>query len=225
MAGRTTPIRYADVVNVGETAAALAKQSAPSAERNKDVLLGVLRQALFGPGHEQDVVNLLEVASGTGQHAHHLALNLPGLTVQPTDFDPRAELPEGAKGRMHAPMQLDVLNESHISQLAPCSYDALLCLNMVHISPPECTPGLMHVARHALKAGGKLFMYGPFLVDGKPTTESNTAFDAKLKGMDPCYGLKDIAHVTAVAREHVLVVGSPPMDMPANNFMLTFVKA
>lgn len=223
-------MRYADAVD----ATANDKQVAPSADRNKAHVLEVLQKYL-APFLEAAVgqCTLLEVASGTGQHAAHLVDACGGLTLQPTDAEATAlrsiaayarESPHPS--RFLPPLKLDVREAGDVERVLAsphAPFTALLCCNMVHIAPPECTPSLVSLAGRALPPGGLFFLYGPFLVDGRPTTDSNAAFDAKLKGMDALYGLKDVALVAGLAKEAGLDLDAR-LDMPANNFMLIFRK-
>jgi hypothetical protein len=215
-----------------QAASTSAKMVAPASERNKAPILDVLRSHL--PSTD---CTLLEVASGAGVHASYFTTELPHLRIQPTDMGAdalasiaayRAELPPDVASRIFDPLPLDVTSAEQWQRIrekhgALHAFDAALNVNMIHISPVITTKALFEGLSPLLKIGAPLFLYGPFLVDGKPTTESNVAFDAKLKGMNPGYGLRDIADVTAQATAHGFTEPDV-LTMPANNFMLIFRK-
>jgi SAM-dependent methyltransferase len=192
-----------------------ARRQSPAAERNKGPILAQLSRLL--PARAR----VLEIASGTGQHAAHFAASAPGWEWQPTDADPGA-LPSIAAwcaglANVAAPVLLDVMAADW-----PVTgrFDAVVCANMLHISPwPTCAALVRGAARAAPE--GLLVVYGPFVVDGEPTAPSNLAFDADLRGRDPSWGLRRLADVCAEAagegwslRERI--------GMPANNLVLVF---
>jgi SAM-dependent methyltransferase len=203
-----------------------AKQVAPAAERNKGPIIEVLQRLAGG-----DAVRMLEVASGTGQHAAHFVSQLPAVSVQPTDFAPdalasiAAYRAEAGEGRLLEPRRLDMLDRSSWEWVEEGrAFDLVFCANMIHISPPATTPALLEVSARALRAGGLLVLYGPFNVGGAFTSPGNEAFDAKLKAMNASYGLKDVADVSALAEGAGLHLREV-VEMPANNKTLVFVKA
>jgi Protein of unknown function (DUF938) len=173
----------------------------PAAERNKAPILAAL-QRLLPPA-----ASVLEIASGTGQHAQHFASACPGWVWQPTDA-----ADDGAQ-------RLDVLQATWPLDRAP--FSAVYCANMLHIAPwPTCRALMAGAARH-LVAGGALMLYGPFRVDGVATAPSNEAFDADLRARDPHWGLRSLS---AVERE-ALAVGlslQQVLALPANNLLLVF---
>jgi SAM-dependent methyltransferase len=220
-----------------------AKVVAPAAERNKGPILDVLRGylgATAADGRQDAPASILEVASGSGQHAAAIVAALPHVTVQPTDCVAagfpsiaayRDELPPAVSARLRDPVLLDAADASSWARLSPSCFDAVLCVNMLHIAPPECTPGLLAGAARVLRPGGLLFIYGPFTRHGAFTTDSNAAFDAKLKSMDPRYGLRDLDAIVAEAAAASAGGGERPglafeaaVDMPANNFTLVLRK-
>ena len=227
-------IRYGERVDV-QSSHGSAKQFAPAADRNKQPIGELLHGLLHSLPIRDGGIRVLEVAAGTGQHSVYFAQRFPQLTIQPTDCDEKAlasisayrdELSEATastpRGTVLAPLRLDVAaDDAHL--IEPASYDLVLCVNLLHISLPAATPGLMRVASRALAPGGVLVVYGPFMVDHKPTTPSNAEFDVKLKGMHPEYGLRDVADVTAEAEMYGLAL-ERRVDMPANNFSLLFRK-
>jgi hypothetical protein len=165
---------------------------------------------------------MLEVASGSGEHAVHFAATFLALDWQPTDPDPAA-LASIAAWRAEAhlpnlrpPLQLDASVDWPIAQA-----DAILCINMVHISPWEATLGLLKGAGAALPPGGLLYLYGPYTRAGVDTAPSNLAFDASLKARDPRWGLRAIEDVIAAAGREALAF-EKLVEMPANNLSLLF---
>jgi hypothetical protein len=190
---------------------------APSVPRNRDPILDVLREILPAKGL------VLEIASGSGEHAAHFASAFPGLTFQPSDPDPAARASIDAwtaatgLNNVKPAVALDAARAPW-----PLSWaDAILCINMIHISPWAATEGLFYQAYEILQPGAPLFIYGPFLREGVETAESNVAFDAWLRQQNPEWGLRDLAAVTAVARENEF--SSPQIvEMPANNLSLIF---
>lgn len=189
----------------------------PAAERNAPHILARLRQWL------PRQARVLEVASGTGQHAAALAGAEPGWQWQPTDLNPAA-LPAIAARcqglpQVAPPQVLDVLQQPW--PWAPGCFDALLCVNMIHIAPWACTLALMQGAARVLVPGGLLLTYGPYLVDGEPLAPSNAAFDADLRQRDAAWGLRRLAAVQQAAEAAGLVFEARA-DLPANNLMLAF---
>ncbi|WP_322104541.1 DUF938 domain-containing protein [Paraburkholderia sp. J41] len=193
--------------------------TAPAAERNAAPILDVLREALPASG------TVLEIASGTGQHAVHFAAALPGIDWQPSDADARARESISA-WRAHAalpnlrePLALDVR-----SQPWPVgALDAVVCINMIHIAPWEAAVALMQGAGAHVAQGGALVLYGPYRRDGAHTAPSNAAFDADLRARDASWGVRDMEAVEALAAAQGFACESR-VAMPANNFMLVFRK-
>ncbi|MFK7999831.1 MAG: DUF938 domain-containing protein [Polyangiales bacterium] len=185
----------------------------PAPERNRDAILGVLQRVL---PHEARVV---EIASGSGQHAHAFASAVPTWTWQATDLDEenlasiRAWQNEGP-ANMLPPLRLDVREPWPVTQA-----DAVLCANMIHISPIEASEALMKGAAMLLPAHAPLITYGPYLVDGEHTAESNARFDASLRSRNPAWGLRSVEDLETMARAHGLEL-EERVAMPANNFML-----
>ncbi|HEX5752505.1 MAG TPA: DUF938 domain-containing protein [Archangium sp.] len=195
------------------------KQHAPSAERNRAPLLPVLRELLPSRG------NVLEVASGTGQHAVFFARAFPRLVWQPTDADAVARSSIEAWRRDEGlPNVLEPLAlDASASPWSVESADAIVCINMVHISPWEACQGLMRGAARVLPHGGPLILYGAYFIEGRPTAPSNLAFDASLRERNPAWGVRELGAVTAEARAHGLELDRV-IDMPSNNFTVVFRK-
>ncbi len=177
----------------------------------------------------QSARNLLEVASGTGQHGAHIAPHLPMLTWWPTEYD-MAKLPSISAyadevANMMAPSQVDVTREDWADHVGPRSeVDVILNINMVHISPWAACVGLMQGAGGKLSAGGMLVLYGPFRQRDVETAPSNVAFDGWLKQRDPIYGLRFLEDVVDIAAQHRLDL-SLVRRVPANNLIVVFQKS
>ena len=193
-----------------------AARVSPSTARNRDPILDVLKPRLPEGGL------VLEVAAGAGEHAVHNAAALPHLKWQPTDPDPEA-LASIAAWRAHAglpnllpPLRLDA---SDPDGWPVARADAVVNINMIHISPWAATLGLMAGAGRRLPSGGGLFLYGPYIETGVPTAPSNLAFDHSLKSRDPAWGIRHLDEVTAAAAGHGLILAER-IAMPANNLVL-----
>jgi hypothetical protein len=196
------------------------RRFSPACERNAGAILGELQRLLPAQGL------MLEIASGTGQHAACFAAALPGWQWQPTDFDADA-LPSiadwcAALPNVRAPRRLDVLEGAWPDM--PATVDAVFCANMIHIAPWACTAGLMRGAGRHLAPHGLLITYGPYLEDGVATAPSNLTFDEDLKQRHPAWGLRHLTDVSAVAREHGLRLAER-VAMPANNLLLVWRRA
>ncbi len=195
------------------------KLSWPAPERNKGPILEVLERVL------PESCRVLEIASGSGQHAVHFAEHLPHVQWYPTDVEPAhlasiaAYVEEAGLPNLHMPRSLDV-REGDFGQAEP---DAVFVANLVHIAPWDCTEALVRGAAHQLAEGGALILYGPFRVGGRHTSESNAAFDAELRQRDPSYGVRDVEAIVSLAETAGLrFVERVPM--PANNQILIFER-
>lgn len=195
------------------------KQTAPAAARNRDPIADVLAQELPATGL------ILEVASGTGEHVVHFAARFPALTWQPTDPDEGALASisawreEAGLPNIRPPMMLDAA-----AQQWPVAHaEAMVCVNMIHISPPASGEGLLAGAGRLLPASAPLILYGPYIEDGVETAPSNLEFDASLKARNPAWGLRTVAWVDALARGNGLS-RTRRVAMPANNIMLVYRK-
>jgi hypothetical protein len=168
---------------------------------------------------------VLEVASGSGEQSLSFAQAFPKLLWQPSDPDPAALLSiEGWRASMPLfnllpPVSLD----ARAAGWPIASAEAIVCINMVHISPWSATEGLMHGAGRLLEPGAPLYLYGPYRQSGVETAPSNEAFDESLKSRNPEWGLRDVEAVKAVAGEHGFVL-ERICPMPANNLSLVFRK-
>lgn len=195
------------------------KRQAPAAARNRQPILDVLQPHLPPRGL------VLEVASGTGEHTAHFAQALPGLIFQPSDPDEmaRASIDDWTSalglGNVRPALALDAAAETWPIAGA----DAIVCINMIHISPWASTVGLIRGAARRLPKTGTLFLYGPYFRDDVTTAPSNLAFDRDLRARNPAWGIRTVEEVVALARARGF---APPLviDMPANNLSLAFRK-
>jgi SAM-dependent methyltransferase len=194
-----------------------AARTAPAAARNREPILRVLRDCL------PPSALVLEIGSGTGEHAVWFSRALPTLTWQPTDHDPEA-LRSIAAWREQAglanllpPLPLDASAEKWPIAQA----DVVLAINVIHIAPWNTTQGLIAGAARVLTPGGLLFLYGPFREAGAHTTPSNAAFDADLRARNSSWGIRDLDELTELASRHGI---DPPerISMPANNLSVVF---
>ena len=193
--------------------------ASPAAERNKAPILTVLESVLPKTG------SVIEIASGTGQHVCFFAAAMPGIIWQPTEPDASdrdaitARIREAGLTNIAAPIALDVLEPRW--PIAD-SFDAVLCINMIHISPWPATDALCRGAALHLNARGRLVLYGPYLESGQ-AVQSNLDFDASLKRRNSDWGLRELTEVTRVAGEHGLQ-RQQIVRMPANNLIVVFAK-
>jgi hypothetical protein len=191
------------------------RRFAPAAARNRDALTEALRPLLPASGL------LLEIASGSGEHALHLARTFPALTVQPSDPD------EGARDSIAAwraaegpanllgPLALDAMGEGDFPRA-----DAVLCVNMIHIAPWAACLGLLAKAAEALGTDAPLILYGPFFRAGVETAPSNLAFDAELRARNPAWGIRALEAVAEAAAPAFAL--ERVVEMPANNLTVCF---
>jgi len=196
---------------------------AEAADRNKEPIAEVLCHWLGG-----NRGTLVEVAAGTGQHAAFFAQKLPDLEWQPTnvedeDFGSVAAWSSSVPN-VRPPVLLDASTPASEWPFEAASCVGVLCVNMTHIAPFSATEGLLAGAGRLLQPGGLLIIYGPFMVDGKCTTDSNTAFHQRLQSQNPDWGYRDVAELEAIGGTHGLAL-EKRQEMPANNFALIFRKA
>jgi SAM-dependent methyltransferase len=191
---------------------------AAAVQRNRDPILSVLKRVL------PDTGVVLEIASGTGEHAAYFAARLPGLTWRPSDADSAmlqsiAAWAEDAAPSPAAPVALNVRDAVWPVEAA----DAIVCINMIHIAPWESCLGLMAGAGRILKARGVLYLYGPYKIGGRHTAASNAAFDESLRRRDPAWGVRDLDDVRKAAAEQGLMFRER-VAMPADNLSVVFEK-
>ena len=204
--------------NVGDLGAGIRRQ-APAAARNVGPIGEVLAEWLPPDGL------VLEVASGTGEHALAFARRFPHLDWQPSDPDPAALASIADWGRQGpANLKPPLLLDASESEWPVDRANALLCINMVHISPWEASIGLIDGAARVLGEHGVLILYGPWIVEGIETAPSNLAFDADLRRRNPAWGLRRVNDFAAEAETRGFVL-TGERRMPANNYMLKFTRA
>jgi SAM-dependent methyltransferase len=196
------------------------RRSAPHVARNAGPIAKVLGAVL----PERGLV--LEIASGTGEHILHFSRQLPQLTFQPSDPDPAALASieawraEAGSANLLPPIALD----ARAANWPVAAADAILCINMIHISPWAATLGLLRGAARLLAPGAPLYLYGPYRRAGVATAPSNEVFDASLSARDPEWGLRNVEEVVAAAERQGLWLDSV-VEMPANNLSLVLRKA
>jgi hypothetical protein len=197
-----------------------ARRISPAAERNAPPLLAQLQRLLPASGL------MLEIASGTGQHAATFSAGLPGWDWQPTDGDDSAltSIRAWCEGlpRVRAPLHLDITADPWPAAVPPV-VDAIFCANLIHISPWICTGALMRAAARHLAPQGLLLTYGPYLEDEIPTAPSNLAFDTDLRARHPDWGIRPLKAVAAEARAAGLGLRER-VAMPANNLLLVWER-
>ncbi|KFC67596.1 hypothetical protein FG93_03909 [Bosea sp. LC85] len=190
---------------------------APATLRNREPILDILRKILPATGL------VLEIASGSGEHVSYFAAALPALTFQPSDPDQDALISTAAwsgqsgLANIRPPVQLDAA----AAEWPVHSADAIICINMIHISPWAATQGLMTQAGRLLPDGAPLYLYGPYRRPGRALEPSNLAFDESLRARNPEWGLRKLDDVAALAAEAGLS-GPEVIEMPANNLSVIF---
>jgi SAM-dependent methyltransferase len=197
-----------------------ARREHPSASRNQVPLLTVLQRVFPTEGL------VLEIASGTGQHAAFFTGQLPGLRWQPSDFDPdtfdsiEAWRQASHPDRIASPVRIDVTQPTWPIPTA----DAMLCVNMLQVSPWTAALGVLAGAARTLVPGGPFVIYSPLSRGGVHTSPGNAAFDARLKARNPALGVRDADQLIEAATARGLV-HEETLDMPANNTVLVFRRA
>ncbi len=194
-----------------------AARSAPAATRNHEPILRVLRD------HLPRAARVLEIASGTGEHAVWFSRALPEVIWQPTDLDPDALRSIAAwrdgkdQPNLLPPLPLDAAADGWPVATA----DAVVAINMIHIAPWTATLGLVAGAARVLSQSGVLFLYGPFREGGVHTGAGNAKFDADLRAREPSWGLRDLDDIAALAAQNGFMAPER-IAMPANNLSLVF---
>ena len=192
-----------------------ARRSAPAAARNREPIADVLAEWLPASGL------VLEIASGTGEHVVHFAERFPGLEWQPSDVHPDAlSSIRGWRGSAGLPnVREPIVLDAAAPDWPVHSVDALLSINMVHISPWRSALGLLDGAARLLDSGAPLILYGPWLTDDVPTAPSNLEFEADLKRRNPEWGLRRAEEFAGAAEDRGLRLVET-RAMPANNMLL-----
>ena len=193
---------------------------APAVARNRDAIVDVLRRVLPADGL------VLEIASGSGEHAAHFAAAFPDLVFQPSDPDRQARASIDAWSafsdlkNIRPALALDAARAPWPLARA----DAIVCINMTHISPFSATEGLLRQAGEILPSGAPLYLYGPYFREGVETAESNLAFDAWLRDQNSHWGLRDLGVVARLAAESGLLAPQV-VEMPSNNVSAIFRRS
>jgi len=199
------------------------KLTSPAALRNRDPIADLLRHVLPQSG------TVLELASGSGEHVIHFASLFPHLIWQPSDPSPeaRASIEHWVKAEAKTntitnvlpPLDIDASNQSWPVERA----DAMIAINMIHISPWPATQGLLAGAGKLLPSGGTLILYGPYRREGQPLVPSNVEFDASLRARNPAWGIRLLEDVASLAEQSGLALTSVT-EMPANNLGVVFTR-
>ncbi len=199
-----------------------ARQSSPSAQRNREAILAVLKNVLPEAGA------VLEIACGSGEHAVFFASHFPALPWQPSDPDPASRAScaawtaELGLSNVLPPIAIDAA-ASEWGPVERIEFKAILCINMIHIAPWEAALGLFAGAGRILPSNGVLFLYGPFMRGGVHTAPSNKMFDQSLRAQDPSWGVRDLDDVAEAATREKLLIAEV-LDMPSNNFSVVLRK-
>lgn len=199
----------------------------PAAERNKEPIQIVLANYWSHPGR------LLEISSGCGTHVAHLSRAFPTVEFYPTEFDQEClasisahlEAAEPQLPNVHQPQFVDVSLPlcEWPKEIATVKFDYILNVNMVHITPWKCSEGLFNAASELLNKQGRIFMYGPFAVDGVLRPDSNVRFDRSLRQNNPEWGIRDVRDLEMEAGRNSLALEAVH-EMPANNKILVWQK-
>lgn len=199
-----------------------ARLFSPSAARNRDVI----REAFLA--HMPRAGVIIEIGSGTGEHAVHIAAAAPELQWLPSDPDAASRASISAwtahlgLSNVAPPRALDVTCDVWIDGLPAA--DGIVSINMIHIAPFEAAHGLIRGAGMILRRGGRLFLYGPFKRDGAHTALSNEAFDASLKERDVNWGVRDLDREIIPLADAAGLAPHAVIAMPANNLSVVFSK-
>lgn len=198
----------------------MTKAHAPATQRNREPIRKVLETELPEGGGL-----LLEIASGTGEHAVYFSSAFPQWQWQPSDPDPDALASIAAwRAEQGGPNLLQPIRlDASAAQWPVRRADAMVCINMTHISPPSASVGLFAAAGRILPVGGPLVIYGPFLEAGVETAQSNLDFDASLKARNAQWGLREVGWLDELAAANGLA-HTARHAMPANNLTLVYRK-
>ena len=198
-----------------------ARQYAPATERNREFILEVLQRLLPPTG------NILEIASGTGEHAIFFSPRLKPRQWFPSDPDPilresiAAWQKHSPSDNLHLPLNIDARESAWAVEKGDIQIKAIVNINMIHISPWSTCLGLMKGAGRLLPQGGVLYLYGPYKLGGEHTAPSNLAFDESLRLQNPEWGVRNLEDVVAAAQKEGLKF-LEKVEMPANNLSVVF---
>ncbi|XP_068216018.1 methyltransferase-like 26 [Palaemon carinicauda] len=209
-----------------------AKIVVEAAEKNKDPIFKVLEKVIPEKFGGDASLSALEISSGSGQHAVYFAERFPKITFQPSDVEEKyiasiKEYISGAKlQNVKEPIVIDVSKPTSewATTVAEKSLDVIININMIHITPYNCTEGLFAAAGKLLRAGGIMATYGPYAIHGEITPESNVSFNESLKSQNAEWGLRDIDDLEKEAKKNGLTFDAM-FDMPANNKTLIWVRS
>ena len=197
------------------------KQYAPATERNRQPILEVLQKFIPKKG------NILEIASGTGEHACFFAPYFPNQQWIPSDPDRLLRLSIEAwrqdctSNNLQMPLEINVSLPNLEEKIDPSAIAVIIAINLIHISPWSACQGLMKGAGKILPSGGILYLYGPYKQNGKHTAPSNEAFDQSLQFRNPDWGVRNLEDVVELAEKYQLILHKI-IPMPANNLSLIF---
>ncbi len=200
-----------------------ARQYAPATQRNREPILAILSEVLLTRS------NVLEIASGTGEHAVYFASKLASCHWIPSDANPAAQASIVAwknaqqLQNLDFPLPIDVTQASWQQQVAERNIKAIVNINMIHISPWLACLGLMEGAGQILPPGGILYLYGPYKRNGEHTAPSNDSFDRSLRDRNSLWGVRDLEAVTEAAAAQNLRL-EQVVEMPANNLSVIFSR-
>jgi len=200
-----------------------ARQYAPATQRNREPILKILSEVL------RPTSNILEIASGTGEHAVYFASKLESCRWTPSDINPQswesiiAWRNASPIHNLDLPLSIDVTQHDWQQQVVGQNIDAIVNINMIHISPWSACLGLMAGAGQILPPGGILYLYGPYKRNQEHTAPSNASFDQSLCDRNPRWGIRDLAAVVAAAAESNLRL-EQVIEMPANNLSVIFSR-
>ncbi len=200
-----------------------SKQYAPATQRNREPILEVLLRVLPPSG------NILEVASGTGEHSIFFAPAFSSRQWIPSDPNAisrdsiEAWRKESLIDNIHSPLNINAQDSIWEIEKEFLDITTIININMIHISPWSACLGLMEGAKRLLPSGGILYLYGPYKQEGKHTALSNEAFDESLRDQNPEWGVRNLEDVIKVAEDNGLVF-KEKVAMPANNLSVIFEK-
>lgn len=201
------------------------KMNYPSADRNKIHILEVLKKHLKTDGQGK----VLELASGTGQHCSYFGTHFPNLEFQPSDIESSlfdsitAYADDTPTKNIRHPVKLDVsasnIEDWNLNEI----FDYIICVNLIHVSPIECSIGLFRNGSKIMKPGGLIITYGAYAYKGVIEPQSNIDFDRSIRSQQPNWGLRDIIDLEKIAHEYGIVL-KHKYDMPSNNKCLVWEK-
>ena len=202
----------------------MTKKYAAATARNRQPILEVLQTII--PDHG----NILEIASGTGEHAYFFAPNFPQQQWIPSDK--QSEYLESIKAwqadcptdNLQLPLSIDVMTSNWYESLLSQGIKTIICINMIHIAPWLAYLGLMTGAKKILPSNGIIYLYGPYKVNNQHTALSNQEFDRYLKSQNSSWGVRNLEDVVCVANDNGFILENK-VSMPANNLSLIFRKS